>query len=121
MNCPKCDSSEIRRSSRIKWSDPFHFVLGQHAFRCRKCRVRFYAVSKTTPDDAPAAKRMPRKRFHISELRRNLKHIRPWMWEAAIFGFMLLIFLVFLRYLTREPSAGPEGSRVMFTSDFIHS
>jgi len=121
MNCPKCDSSHVRRSHHIKWGDLFHSPFGKHAFRCRTCRLRFYAAENTAPAEGPARKLKPRKRPRTSGLKRGLTRMRPWMWEAAIFVFMLLIFFVFLRYLTREPAAGPEGGRATFTSDVIRA
>lgn len=117
MNCPKCGSPEIRRSSHTKWSDLFHSPLGRHAFRCRNCGLRFYALDKTAPADVQALKLKARKRPRNSDRKRGLRRIRPWMWETLIFVVMFLIFLAFLRYLTREPAAGPEGGRATFTSD----
>ena len=42
MICPNCGSSEIRRSQRSSWADIVQQFRGQDAFRCRKCRNRFY-------------------------------------------------------------------------------
>lgn len=104
MKCPKCDSPEIRPSSRSKWLDIFESKLGREAYRCRKCRHRFYA--NLEPGAASGAKRTTSKSKH--EVRRGTRRVRPWMVETAIFVIMLLLFYVFLRYLTREPATS-EG------------
>jgi transposase-like protein len=48
--CPKCGSSDIRRSK----SDGFYAVLqrvfGRWPFRCRSCRMRFYRSSEPPLD-----------------------------------------------------------------------
>ena len=102
MNCPKCGSADVRRSRQETWSDAFQAVCGRQAFRCRSCRFRFHrqeaAGGKTSKQD---------------DSRRGLRRIRPWMVELAIFALLLLIFLAFLRYLTREPVANREGGRAL--------
>lgn len=51
--CPKCGSSDIRRSK----SDGFYAVLqrvfGRWPFRCRSCRVRFYRSADAPPEIEP--------------------------------------------------------------------
>jgi len=51
--CPKCGSSDIRRSK----SDGFYAVLqrifGRWPFRCRSCRVRFYRSADAPPEENP--------------------------------------------------------------------
>ena len=34
------------------------------------------------------------------------------MWETALFALLLVIFFAFLRYLTREPAASLDGSKI---------
>jgi hypothetical protein len=118
MKCPKCDSPEVRHSHHAKWVDVFHSRLGQRAFRCRKCRHRFYALETATAADATVHKH--RKKSRDPDFKRGLRRIRPWMWEAAIFLLMLVIFFIFLRYLTREPAANPEGRRSGWTVAQVH-
>src|SRR5690348_8780233 len=109
MQCPKCGSAEVRPSHHARWTDVLHSPLGQHAFRCRKCRYRFYAPEMAASPDSPVHKHKSRRKSRDRDFRRGMRRIRPWMWEVAIFALMLLIFFIFLRYLTREPAAGPEG------------
>lgn len=106
MNCPKCASADVRVSRHSAWTDSIYSVLGRQAFRCRSCHLRFYRT-QTDGGAKPASKR-PRSKH------RSPKRVRPWMWETVIFAVMLVIFLIFLRYLTREPAAGPEGSQAFF-------
>jgi len=49
MTCPQCTSSDIRRSTTSSWSDILPSLRGRRAFRCRKCRQRFYAARLTAP------------------------------------------------------------------------
>ena len=42
MDCPKCGSDDIRVSHHAHKKDVFHHLCGQEAYRCRKCRHRFY-------------------------------------------------------------------------------
>ena len=60
MICPNCSSSEIRRSQRSSWADVVQQFRGQDAFRCRKCRNRFYAPRAAVT--APASVKPSRRR-----------------------------------------------------------
>jgi hypothetical protein len=102
--CPKCGGNDVRLSSHAKWRDRFHAPLGQRALRCRTCGVRFYA----SPDPAHVIKTAaPKhiKRSHKSEGKRGRKRFRRWVVEAIIFVVLLLLFWLFLKYLTKEPPA----------------
>jgi hypothetical protein len=109
MSCPKCGGSEVRPSSHAKWMDRLRAPLGQRAFRCRKCRFRFY----TSPGPAPAAEAAAAKhtkRSRQPEGKRGRKRLRRWIVEAIIFAVLLLLFWFFLRYLTREQPASSGAS-----------
>jgi formate dehydrogenase maturation protein FdhE len=41
-HCPKCGSSDARRSRRAGLLAAFMQTLGLRPFRCRSCRSRFY-------------------------------------------------------------------------------
>src|SRR5579885_3584983 len=107
MNCPKCASSDVRHSRKNSWTDPFHLLLRRHAFRCRNCRLRFHAshAASAAPNEANARKRS-------EDPKRRRRRIRRWLWETALVAVLLVIFLAFLRFLTREPASGVEGSQV---------
>jgi hypothetical protein len=106
MNCPKCASADIRRSQQETWGDMLYALRGRRAFRCRSCRCRFHLRAAA---DGPAASGTKWKPFQ--QFRHFRRRLRPWMVEMAIFAVLLLIFFAFLRYLTREPAASPEGRR----------
>jgi hypothetical protein len=102
MNCPKCNSTEVRLSTRARWFDRF-LAFGRQRFRCRNCHRRFHAREKAGPSadasgTAPISKR-PQKHRHKPLSKPSKRRLL----EAAIFVVMLALFFVFLRYLTREP------------------
>jgi ribosomal protein L37AE/L43A len=107
--CPQCGSPEVRRSHHHKWFDRFYSPLHRQPYRCRKCRHRFYGAGSAAASDAVS------KRSHKRESKRGMRRLRHWMLEAAIFAVLLLLFFVFLKYLTREPPASPEGSSLIDT------
>ena len=116
MNCPKCTSPNVRRSRHKSWKDFFAALRREHAFRCRQCGHRFYRA------EAAGSRVFSRIKaaFGTSRnpgVKRGRRSIRPWMIEMAIFGALLLIFLVFLRYLTSEPSGGSDSGKVYFTTN----
>jgi len=42
MACPKCGSTDIRRSRSDSFVGYFISIFGRHPYRCRSCRVKFY-------------------------------------------------------------------------------
>jgi hypothetical protein len=102
--CPKCGGHDVRLSSHVNWITRLRWPLGQRAFRCRTCRVRFYASpdpSLTADTGAASHTRRPSR----PKGKRGHKRRRRWIVEALIFAAMLLLFWLFLRYLTREQPA----------------
>jgi hypothetical protein len=95
----------VRRSRRFKPLDALWFAAGRKPYRCRDCRTRFYrtdsaAVSRSSRRQARSEKR---RAVHFStRLRRKVL-------QAAVFLLMLLIFLVFLRYITQERYPSSAG------------
>jgi hypothetical protein len=41
-SCPKCGSSDVRRSSRDGLWSSILAIMGRWPYRCRSCRSRFY-------------------------------------------------------------------------------
>lgn len=109
MKCPKCNSSQVRPSKRSRWFD-LYLTLGRRRFRCRDCRRSFYAREKPESSAEPSARPRDRKgsgdHFRSVLSRQTQRRLR----EALIFAIMLALFIVFLRYLTREPAAGNPDS-----------
>ena len=51
LKCPKCGSSDIRRSRVDGIRDSVMRALGRWPFRCRSCRVKFFKAGMPPPDD----------------------------------------------------------------------
>ena len=108
MICPKCGSSDVRSSRNPRWSDVFQQVRGREPFRCRECRRRFFAsVSEPAPDLAGQPKSTQRSRWHIST--RTKKRLARRLSLIVIFAVALIIFWLFLRYITNEPGTAPHS------------
>jgi len=109
MKCPKCDSTEARRSRHSKWKDVFHSPLGQQAYRCRSCHARFYAPKPAEPPAAASASTSDtsQKRHHKSKSRSKSR--RRHLVEAGVFALMMIIFIFCLLFITRQRTSG-EGS-----------
>jgi hypothetical protein len=98
MKCPKCGSTEMRRSRHKKWTDVLHALVGKRAFRCRGCRARFY---EHAPPNARNLNLRARLRNHREE-KRGPSALRYRLFEAAVFALLLGLFLAVLHFLTRE-------------------
>jgi len=106
MTCPKCGSEDVRSSHQTRWNDWFHRAKHETAWRCRKCRRRFYAYTEPgAGQPRPARKRRERTR--------GSKAVQRLIIQAVIGVILLLVFYVFLRYLTREPSANSDSGRLL--------
>ena len=112
MTCPACGSSEIRVSHYACWRDYFERMCGQEAYRCRSCRVRFYASKSALSSEAHSAslKSSRRKdpRLRASAKKRFIRRLIM----AVIFGTAFIIFWYFLRYLTAEPHPASDTSGI---------
>jgi C4-type Zn-finger protein len=105
MTCPKCGSEDIRSAQRTQWADWFHRARHQRAWRCRKCRLRFYARAEPGTEQP----RHQRKR----ERMRGSKALQRLIVQAIIGVILLFVFYVFLRYLTREPAASSDSGQLI--------
>jgi hypothetical protein len=112
MTCPACGSSEIRTSRHARWSDIFQRVRGREAFRCRSCRIRFFASqsSESVLKQAIQSKHThhPKKLMTSRAKKRLVKRLIV----ISIFAVALVLFLIFLRYLTKEPISPPESTSI---------
>jgi len=75
MICPNCSSSEIRRSQRSSWTDIIQHLRGQDAFRCRKCRNRFYAPRAAVTDPVSVKPSRRRRSGGKTSLKKRLQLI----------------------------------------------
>jgi hypothetical protein len=101
MTCPGCSSTDVRTSQSTRWSDIFQRVHGRDVFRCRSCRLRFFASTPT----GDGAKLLGHRRKQ--RLRRRLIVV-------AIFVAAFMIFWFFLRYLTAEKDTPSESGADRF-------
>jgi hypothetical protein len=108
MKCPDCRSADTRRSRRFKWADLFHWLQWQTAWRCRKCHTRFY--SRVSQSKAPPNERSKPHKHHSHRSGNLLSRIpiRRRM-EAGVFVVMLILFYLFLRFITSERAPAGEG------------
>lgn len=73
MICPNCGSSEIRRSQRSSWADIVQQFRGQDAFRCRKCRNRFYSPRAAVADPVSVKPSRRRRSKSKGSLKKRLQ------------------------------------------------
>jgi hypothetical protein len=102
MTCPQCASSDIRRSNNSSWKDVLPRLRGRQAFRCRKCRHRFFAQASAQPatsdPDRHAAKI---KGDPFSKQWKKRRLFRTIIGVAVIIA-MLSLFGLFLRYIAED-------------------
>jgi len=112
MICPACGSSEIRTSRHTRWSDFFQRVRGREAFRCRTCRLRFFASqsTKSGPEQVVQSKHIHRPQKLMST--RSKKRFVRRLVVILIFAVAFVIFLFFLRYLITERMPASDSGAV---------
>jgi hypothetical protein len=110
MTCPECGSSEIRRSRSGKLKDVFQRVRGREPFRCSKCRVRFFAMVSPELAFKETAHSQPGRRSLWNS--RIKKRLAKRMIVISIFAAALVIFLIFLRYVTTEQNPSSDSGNV---------
>jgi hypothetical protein len=105
MVCPKCKKDKAHRSHRSGVKERLASLFGFYPYRCFDCKFRFLR-HKYEPEN-PATSGTERE---IKATRRNIRRKRVRR-EFLMYAAGLLLFLVFLYFLTRERSApSPEGS-----------
>ncbi len=100
MNCPACGKSDIRRSHSSDWRDNFERLLGRQAYRCRKCRQRFYypAVGELARRNSGLAQK---KGVKVRDFRRRKRVMRRII-AVAVFVVMFSLFGLFLRHISQD-------------------
>lgn len=93
MKCPRCGSADLRRSRRERWTDSIFLSFGKRAYRCRRCNARFHTAKSPAPHKAISPKR-PHNTEHYP------KRVRGHLIGAAALTAVLILFLLFLLYLT---------------------
>ena len=109
MTCPKCGSTEVRSSKRAELGDFFHRMRGHEAFRCRKCRERFFVSEAALSDgQRTVLSKSTNKPVKLMSVRKKQRIIRQLI-VVSIFAVAFALFLFFLRYLT-TPKMPPSDS-----------
>ncbi len=100
MTCPQCTSSDIRRSHGSGWGGVLQNVRGRQAFRCRKCRHRFFALPSTqlagNDSGQPGSKIQPDPIGKRRKMRRLFRRII----SVAVLVVVFSLFGLFLRYIS---------------------
>jgi hypothetical protein len=116
MICPGCSSPDVRTSQQNRWTDVFQRLIGCQAYRCRKCRIRFYAPgsAELAVGATASGKSIPGSQL-VSSTRSRKRLIRRLL-AIAVFTVMFVIFWFYLRYLTtdRVPSDNSQMVRPSF-------
>ena len=102
MTCPICNSPDIRVSQHPHWNDVFQRMVGRQAYRCRKCRNRFYASDSFVPIIGKTGRTNRARGIsgHVST--RQRRRLVGRLIVVAIFVVMFALFLLYLRYLTTD-------------------
>lgn len=90
--CPNCRSTDTRPSSYKKWEDLLH--LFEEAWRCRNCRLRFYARESLTGSSASMSRPRHTHRHHRSFIART--HILEFGIVIAAFVVLIFVFGYFI-------------------------
>lgn len=112
MICPQCGSSDIRTSRRSPWTDVFQRLRGREPFRCRKCRLRFFASQSSLAVDERVVPSTHTRRPQKLMSTRSKRRLIRWIIVVTIFAVAFIIFLFFLRYLTTERSPSQDSGAV---------
>ena len=99
MNCPQCGSDEIRKSQSSSWADIVQQLRGEDAFRCRKCRKRFYASRAGVGTVLPSRPRRSKSR------RDGKRRIRLLGWILSGTACVVILLVFILHSSTTDPSA----------------
>jgi len=117
MTCPKCGSADIRASRSDRWSDIFHRFRGRDTYRCRNCRMRFYASESAQPGPKQADQSKPTHRHPKLISTRKKKRLIRRLIVISIFALAFIMFWFFLRYLTTEKSPAQDSGTVSSLHD----
>jgi hypothetical protein len=112
MTCPDCGSSEVRASRSTRWNDFFQRVHGREPFRCRKCRLRFFASDSPGSGSEPVAQSGRNHRPTKLLSSRTKKRLIRRLVVISIFAVAFILFLFFLRYLTTERMPSSDSGAV---------
>jgi type II secretory ATPase GspE/PulE/Tfp pilus assembly ATPase PilB-like protein len=107
MYCPKCKADHAHRSHRKDLRERLASLLAFYPYRCDACHHRFlrfrYELPEVVATDETSAVRMLKAARASKQLKRKRR-------EFLLFGGALLLFILFLYYMTRERAPASDGS-----------
>jgi predicted Zn-ribbon and HTH transcriptional regulator len=102
--CPKCNSDRTHRSHRRRRFEQLVSRAAIYPYRCRACGHRFLTFHHEAPDEAASTPTVG----EILSTRRSVKW-RSKRLEFFLYGAVLLLFLAFLYYITREHGGSTDS------------
>jgi hypothetical protein len=104
MICPKCKTDNAHRSHRRGLLELLASFVAILPYRCRDCSLRFLKFRYAAPGQSEE---------EPSPVREILSIRRPTAWrrkrlELFLYGAGMLLFLMFLYYISREHGGAPE-------------
>jgi len=115
MICPRCNSIEIRVSKHLHWDDFLQRIRGREAYRCRKCRFRFFALPVSELDLAAVHQSTHSNRPKMLISTRARKRLAKRLVVMSIFAVAFIIFWYFLRYITTERMPASDSGAISFS------
>jgi hypothetical protein len=101
MNCPHCNSRDIRESRNVKLRDAVHRLRGERTLRCRACWHHFYSLE-------PFPESLLRQKHPLSggalrlQKARRKKRRRQLAIVMSVFAASFFLFWLFLRFLMMD-------------------
>jgi len=104
--CPKCKTERAHRSHRKGLKDYVSSFFGYHPYRCHECGNRFLQAhwAESGPPEKPNS---TEKEIRTTRARQAREQKRR---EFLLYGAGLLVFLIFLYYVTRDRDTRAESS-----------
>jgi DNA-directed RNA polymerase subunit RPC12/RpoP len=102
--CAKCKTDQAHRSHRRGVLELLGSVVAIYPYRCRDCGHRFLKFRYTTTDKTPGT--ATEREIQATRTSMAWKRKRR---EFLLYGAGILLFVVFLYFITRERSGSPDG------------
>lgn len=104
MVCVKCKTDQAHRSHRRGVLELLSAFVAVYPYRCRDCGHRFLKFRHATVDKTPGTATEREIRTTRSSMAWKRKRR-----EFLMYGAGILLFVVFLYFITRERGGSPEG------------
>jgi hypothetical protein len=99
---PAREESDIRLSRRSKWIDLVRRIRSQYAWRCRRCRIRFYAPAGEAIAGSPRGEKSKSSRHKHEGSSRGTHPWRRLLIQGSVLLGTLILFGLFLIYIAQE-------------------